>query len=70
MTAIGKLLPDWPALMTRETAEAYVDGGNVLGLLEEKFGLRPTCTGPKCLRFARVDIDACIARMRLERGTG
>ena len=64
-----RIYPDWPRMMTRETAEAYVEGGPVLRLLEER-GLRPVVAGAKMLRFDRREIDAEVTRLALERGAG
>lgn len=62
-----RIYPDWPRMMTRETAEAYVEGAAVLRLLEER-GLRPVVAAAKMLRWDRRDIDTEVTRLGLERG--
>lgn len=67
MSAVAKILPDWPRMMSRDTAEAYLDGPAVLRFLEER-GLRPAVAAAKMTRFDRREIDMEVTRLTLERG--
>lgn len=60
----------FPRMLTPDELEEYVGGPIVVEILKDERGLRPTVTAPRCTRYDRVEVDALLDAMRLDRDKG
>lgn len=60
----------FPRMLAPDELEEYVGGPVVVDLLRRERGLRPAITAPRCTRFDRVEVDALLDAMRLDRDKG